>query len=110
MIETIYTVYIHNKKYKEQVQLAMAAYGENELQAFLDVIAEKVEPPRNKTEIIAAIHARGFKVNRLHLDCDLYVLADHLKVISAKRQGIIGYAIKPNYEKAKVKNGAVYFD
>ena len=109
-METIYTVFIRNKKYPERVQLVMSAYGENELQAFLDIIAEKIEPPYNKTAVVAALHARGLKVNRFHMDCDFYVLANHLKVITANKEGIAGCVIKPLYSKATVKNGVVRFD
>lgn len=109
-METIYTVYIRNKKYPERVQLAMASNGENELQAFLDTIAEKTEPPYNKTGVVAALHAKGFKVNRFHLDCDFYVLADHLNVIKTEKQGLLGCIIKPLYSKATIKNGVINFD
>jgi hypothetical protein len=101
-----YKVYINKKAFKESV--VFCNDNPHELQAFLDVISEKREPPNNKTSIIAGIRVKGFKVNRFHVDCDIEMLK-RLNLINTTKD-FSGINVKPNYSNAKVKQGVVYFD
>lgn len=102
-----YTIIIKGKERQGKVMLTPD--DPPELQAFLDVVAEKREPPNNKTSIIAGMHVKGFHPVRFQVDCGIEELI-RLNLIKDTEKSFFGYTIKPNYEKAKVKNGVVHFD